>query len=138
MEPVAATKATIVAATAANKIVEQSIDPGIAEKAATVAATVAEVKAAHANEAHDRMVAGQRQVNVIWEYTQATIALLVTVSNIGAASYVILKAQGADVQMAMLMLSGSFNLIIGFYFARTNHTAIGGIGEKPSPKYEGR
>jgi hypothetical protein len=35
-------------------------------------------------------------------------------------------------------LVNAFFLIVGFYFSRTNHTAIGGIGSKPEQRYEGR
>jgi hypothetical protein len=140
MEPVAATKATIVAATAANKIVEQSIDPNIAAVAADVAAVAASIKAQASVDAASLMTAGQRKVNILWECTQAAIAVMVTVSNLGAASYLIIKSNGVDAQMPMLVLSSAFSLIIGFYFARTNHQAIGGVGTKPdlNQKYEGR
>lgn len=32
----------------------------------------------------------------------------------------------------------AFTLVIGFYFSRTNHTQIGGLGKKPEQKYAGR
>jgi hypothetical protein len=39
-----------------------------------------------------------------------------------------------------MVLSSSLFLIIGFYFSRSNHSAIGGIGRKPtdSQPYVGR
>lgn len=72
--------------------------------------------------------AGQRRINLIWEYTQAAIALIITSSLIYCA---VKQIVAPDVRNA-------FFLIIGFYFSRTNHAAIGGIGAKPSPPYEGR
>jgi len=36
------------------------------------------------------------------------------------------------------IFSTAFGMIVGFYFARTNHAAIGGLGAKPKQDYEGR
>jgi len=76
----------------------------------------------------DLTTAGQRRINVIWEVTQALIALLIT----GAVVYAAIKKLDSSV------LTNAFFLIVGFYFSRTNHQAIGGIGWKPSQAYEGR
>jgi hypothetical protein len=76
----------------------------------------------------DITTAGQRKINLIWEYTQAGIAIMVTLALIYTA---ISKIESAEIRDA-------FFLIIGFYFSRTNHQAIGGIGSKPTQKYEGR
>lgn len=78
----------------------------------------------------DLTVAGQRRINMIWEYTQAVVALLVT----SALIYVsIMQIESAD-------LKNAFFLIVGFYFSRTNHQAIGGIGNKANQRqvYQGR
>lgn len=85
----------------------------------------------------DMTVAGQRKINLIWEYTQAIIAIFVVVVNMIAALYNVFVGKDVDVPM---ILSSSLFLIIGFYFSRTNHQAIGGIGSKPNEKqkYEGR
>jgi hypothetical protein len=32
----------------------------------------------------------------------------------------------------------AFGTVVGFYFSRTNHAAIGGTGAKPEAPYEGR
>jgi len=73
--------------------------------------------------------AGQRRVNIIWEVTQASIAFMVTFAMIYCAVYKIMSQE----------LTNAFFLIVGFYFSRTNHQAIGGVGTKPaSQKYEGR
>ena len=76
----------------------------------------------------DLVTAGQRKVNLIWERTQSTIAVVMT----GAYVYAQLTGVQSD------GLANSFFLIVGFYFSRTNHAAIGGVGAKPMPFYQGR
>lgn len=79
-------------------------------------------------EQQDITTAGQRRINLIWEFTQAGIAIMVTMALIYSA---INKIDSAEIRDA-------FFLIIGFYFSRTNHAAIGGVGAKPAQPYEGR
>lgn len=88
-------------------------------------------------EQQDLIVAGQRKVNLIWEYTQAFIAIIVVMANMIAAVYNVFKDKTVDVPM---ILSSALFLIIGFYFSRTNHQAIGGIGRKATDdqEYKGR
>lgn len=76
----------------------------------------------------DTTVAAQRRINLIWEITQALIAVSIT----GAIIY------SALTKTPIETLSNAFFLIVGFYFSRTNHAAIGGIGPKPYTPYEGR
>lgn len=85
----------------------------------------------------DITTAGQRRINLIWEITQAVIAIVVVAANMFAALYSVIAAGSGDVPV---ILSSSLFLIIGFYFSRTNHQAIGGIGSKENEKqkYEGR
>lgn len=84
----------------------------------------------------DITTAGQRKVNLIWEYSQAVIALLVVVANMIVGTYHgIWKSGESDYPF---ILSSSLFLVIGFYFSRTNHAAIGGIGNKPVGAYVGR
>lgn len=71
---------------------------------------------------------GQRKVNLIWEYTQAAIAIMVTAVFVYAE---VSKIESTSLKMA-------FTLVIGFYFSRTNHSAIGGVGKKPAAQYQGR
>lgn len=87
--------------------------------------------------AHDPVSAGQRRINLIWELTQAFIALAVVLSNMIVAVYdgLHLPSQRAEFPV---ILSSSMFLIVGFYFARTNHSSIGGIGRKPLMPYIGR
>jgi hypothetical protein len=83
----------------------------------------------------DITTAGQRKVNLIWEYTQALIAISVVLSTMGTA--VFMEISGKMDQIPTIF-SFAFGTIVGFYFSRTNHQAIGGIGPKPDQKYEGR
>ena len=71
---------------------------------------------------------GQRNINIIWESTQALISIVVT----GGVIYTSIAEISATV------LHYAFFLIIGFYYARTNHANIGGIGPKPTERYIGR
>jgi len=83
----------------------------------------------------DLVTLGQRKVNLIWEYTQAMIALVVVFANMLVGVFTALYS---DERRHPVILTSAFFLIIGFYFSRTNHAAIGGIGRKPEQPYEGR
>ena len=74
----------------------------------------------------DRKAAGQRRINVVWELTQAFIAVVVTLATLYVASQLALKDNGQTA--AFLLLSNAFFLVIGFYFGRTNHQRTGGVG----------
>lgn len=73
----------------------------------------------------ERVSYGQRRINIIWEVTQALIALLVTGTTLFVAASLAVRG-GADM-VTFGLLSNGFFLIIGFYFGRTNHTRQGGI-----------
>jgi hypothetical protein len=62
--------------------------------------------------------AGQRRVNITWEYTQSFVAVAVVIANIIGALYT-----GVDSPL----LANAFFLVIGFYFGRTNHARVGGV-----------
>jgi len=64
--------------------------------------------------------AGQRRINLIWETTQATTAVLITLS------VIILAAK--DIKSELL--SNAFLMIIALYFVRTNHVKVGGVQER--------
>lgn len=85
----------------------------------------------------DLTTAGQRKINLIWEYTQAAIALVVVMSTMGAGLYATFHPNSINTQVPTIM-SVAFGTVVGFYFSRSNHAAIGGIGPKPNPPYEGR
>lgn len=66
----------------------------------------------------DRKAKGQRDINFIWETTQAIVAVIVTGAVVWAALH----------HISSELLAGAFVLIVGQYFQRTNHTKIGGVG----------
>lgn len=57
----------------------------------------------------DKLVS--RRINIIWELTQALIAVMVAVSKIYCSIYMI----------ESVSMDNAFFLIIGFYFGRTNN-----------------
>jgi len=69
--------------------------------------------------------AGQRRINVIWEITQAAIAIMVTSTTLYVSAALSLAGEGTA---AFLLISNAFFLVIGFYFGRTNHARTGGVG----------
>lgn len=86
----------------------------------------------------DLTKSGQRRVNMVWELTQAAVALMVTASTLYVSAALALN-ESSQVA-AFLLLSNAFFLIIGAYFSRTNHQSIGGIGPKDNEgqEYRGR
>jgi hypothetical protein len=83
----------------------------------------------------DLTTAGQRRVNLIWEYTQAAIALMIVGACVVVASLLAIKGRTSEFPV---ILTSLVMLVIGFYFSRTNHAAIGGVGHKPNDEYRGR
>lgn len=85
---------------------------------------VEEFKRQSAGDAHDdsettKRTKGQRRVNLIWELTQSGIALL----SIGGAVIMMMREMPVPDTLSNMVF-----LVVGFYFARTNHTATGGVG----------
>lgn len=76
----------------------------------------------------DITTAGQRKINLIWEITQAVIAVISTLA--------VVYCEVAKIDS--IAVRNAFFLIVGFYFSRTNHQAIGGTGGKPTQQYKGR
>lgn len=99
-------------------------------------------------EQQDKTTAGQRRINLIWENTQSKIALFVVVVGVSVNALVIVLCilyikevsvnQLALVSICLQFINLTAGIVIGFYFSRTNHQAIGGEGPKPTQKYEGR
>ena len=69
----------------------------------------------------DIVTAGQRRINLIWEYTQAVIAVIITLANI----FCIFNRIQSEA------MTNAFFLIVSMYFVRTNHQKTGGVGIKP-------
>lgn len=78
----------------------------------------AENKASRTTVEEDLKTAGQRKVNLVWEGTQAVIAVAVT----GAVIFASLAGKESQI------LGNAFTLIIAIYFVRMNHTKTGGVG----------
>jgi hypothetical protein len=92
----------------------------------------------------DLNTAGQRHINLIWESTQGQIAKYVIIGTMATDGISILLSLvlGKDFTAAQALGIGFVNSlatgVISFYFSRTNHTQIGGIGPKPNEEYKGR
>jgi len=70
--------------------------------------------------------AGQRRINVIWEITQAIIAVVLT-SGVMVIAGLVIRENGIHAAEALLLLSNAFFMIISQYFTRTNHVRTGGV-----------
>jgi len=81
----------------------------------------------------DLTTEGQRRINLIWERTQAFIAIFVTISAVLMAVWALYL--GKEVSAFMAYIAGN---VVGNYFSRTNHASIGGTGAKPFQEYIGR
>lgn len=71
---------------------------------------------------------GQRHINLMWETTQMRIALSVVWMSLAVASMLATFGEPDVKTAAFVFLFGAANLVIGFYFGRTNHQREGGIG----------
>lgn len=67
-----------------------------------------------------KKTAGQRRINLIWEFTQGVIAVAITAAKIYCS---INKIDSPE-------LTNAFFLIVSMYFVRTNHHLVGGVGTK--------
>lgn len=76
----------------------------------------------------DRVAYGQRRINLVWEITQAAIAIMVTGDVLFVSTWLVVNNHG---DTAFVLLAGLANLVIAFYFQRTNHTRTGGVGDRP-------
>lgn len=100
-------------------------------------------------EAQDAVSEGQRRINLIWENTQSRIALMVVTAGVLLNSIVVLLVvffnrevtvtQLSLVSICLQFINLTVGIVIGFYFSRVNHQAIGGVGPKPPEQpYTGR
>lgn len=76
--------------------------------------------APNTTEQEDIVTAGQRRVNLIWEFTQAIVAVSITWAIIYMS---INRIENKELYYA-------FFLIVSMYFVRTNHSLTGGVGKK--------
>jgi hypothetical protein len=92
----------------------------------------------------DLTTAGQRTINLIWETTQGQISKYVILGAMGINGVVLIASMGTgrDMTAAQALALGFVNSlatgVVSFYFSRTNHTQIGGTGNKPNEEYKGR
>ena len=95
-------------------------------------------------EAQDKVTEGQRDINRIWEHTQSRIAMWVTAATVVIIGITILVSAftGHTITSEELTLINYLvvmtTLILSFYFSRTNHQAVGGVGPKVESEYTGR
>lgn len=82
----------------------------------------------------DITLASQRRINLIWERTQATLAIFVVVATLGISAFQVMTGK---MEQIPTIFSTGFGMVVGFYFGRTNHSMIGGTGSKPDG-YGGR
>lgn len=79
---------------------------------------------------------GQRRVNLIWEATQSYIASAVITIILYIVVKIVLSALLPDAPerivnfavTAFVFISNICSLVVGFYFGRTNHQKVGGVG----------
>ncbi len=64
-----------------------------------------------------KVTKSRRDINLIWEATQAIIAIAITIAVIYG------EATGRN----STVLSNAFTLIVAIYFVRMNHTKMGGL-----------
>jgi len=79
----------------------------------------------------DLRTAGQRRLNMIWEMTQAGIAISTVLATFSYGFIRLLSPR--DLKDESTVFLNAFFLIIGFYFGRTNHARIGDLGHKNLP-----
>lgn len=87
---------------------------------------------------HALVTQGQRRVNLVWEFTQAAVALILVLATAAAALRMAFYGQPGD--QIPNILSVLVGTVVGAYFQRTNHQNIGGTGYKATDNapYVGR
>lgn len=106
--------------TIADTPVKVVVEEGEKEKRLVESSAGKTVLAPNTTEQEDMTTAGQRRVNLIWEFTQAIIAVSIT----WAIIYMGIKG------LKNQELFYAFFLIVSMYFVRTNHSIVGGVGKK--------
>lgn len=78
------------------------------------------LKATRLSNAEQLAVERHDSINRVWEFTQATMALLIVACVLATSIFIVVTKDIS--QSAFVALNGFGNLVIGFYFGRTNHT----------------
>ena len=118
---------------------EEPIPVTVARQPDTAPETQARTVAAKAGVDADVLTTeGQRRINLIWERTQAIIAISVTLTTLCVAAVLTIAPVflGSAINAAlataavtgMVLLSNLVGVVTGFYFSRTNHSKTGGVG----------
>jgi len=82
-----------------------------------------EIKATRLSDADILAVARHQKINMVWEYTQAYMAILVVTTVLLTCCYIAITTKDEGKRTgALLFMTGLANLVAGFYFGRTNHT----------------
>ena len=73
--------------------------------------------------------ASQRRTNLIWEFTQSLLALIVIATAMVIDAMVVVRGRelSSNQLAALMQLNVMAGIVIGFYFGRTNHQRVGGI-----------
>lgn len=71
---------------------------------------------------------GQRALNMLWERTQAVIALEIVNA---AIIFAFVSLWTKPNEAASYFFVSAFSLVVGFYFSRVNHARIGDEPNKP-------
>lgn len=85
--------------------------------------TAQELQATRISDAEQLAVSRHQKINMVWEYTQAYMAILVITVVLGTSCYIAVTTKDDDKRfVALAFMIGLANLVAGFYFGRTNHT----------------
>lgn len=80
-------------------------------------------RATRLSDAEILAVARHQRINMIWEYTQAYMAILVITTVLLSSAYIAMTTKDDSKRdVALAFMIGLSNLVAGFYFGRTNHT----------------
>lgn len=113
--------------------VEETAETPATVRAEAQAQTAQEVGKAQAQTAQESEATlrteSQRKINLIWEVTQALIAISVTAGTLWIAGSLLLREGGDASGVAFLLLSNAFFMIMTSYHTRTNHTRVGGVAK---------
>lgn len=85
----------------------------------------------------DRHTGAMRRMNLIWELTQAIIAVSVVLTTLWLCGKIVLLLVNpllndemvSNARIAFNLISNLCTLVIGFYFGRTNHARRGGVNQ---------
>lgn len=88
------------------------------------------IQATRRSDAEMLAVERHQKINMVWEYTQAYMAVLVITTVLITSAYMAITAIEDDKRnVALAFMIGLANLVAGFYFGRTNHTRPTGEGK---------